>query len=87
MGPQVVKATAKPMLKRHYRHVRSKRMVLYPEGQIVLNGPASEIIGLTDGKRDAEEIHRELQVLYDRVPFDDVESFFAENHLWFIFHT
>jgi pyrroloquinoline quinone biosynthesis protein D len=76
-----VLSTNRPHLARQVRlewdPVREKRMLLAPEGVIVLNQTGADILGLCDGERTVAGIVEELRRRYDRVDEDEVRSFLA----------
>jgi pyrroloquinoline quinone biosynthesis protein D len=54
--------------------VRERHVLLYPEGALVLNGTAADVLGLCDGKRTIDEIAQELSPRYQGADVrDDVE--------------
>ena len=76
-----VLSTNRPRLARQVRlqwdPVREQRVLLAPEGVLVLNQTGAAILGLCDGKRTVVEILEELRGQYNRVPGDEVRDFLA----------
>jgi pyrroloquinoline quinone biosynthesis protein D len=44
--------------------VRERHVLLYPEGALVLNGTAADVLELCDGKRTIDDIAHELSPKY-----------------------
>ncbi len=59
--------------------------LLYPEGRVLLNDVAYEILHLCDGTREVPDIIRELSHKYENIPADDVYDFIddATKRIWF----
>jgi pyrroloquinoline quinone biosynthesis protein D len=54
--------------------VRERHVLLYPEGALVLNGTAADVLELCDGRRTIDEIAQELSPRYQGADVrDDVE--------------
>ena len=54
--------------------VREHHVLLYPEGALVLNGTAADVLELCDGERTIEDIAQELSPRYQGADVrDDVE--------------
>jgi pyrroloquinoline quinone biosynthesis protein D len=47
-----------------YDHVRQQRVLLYPEGVVLLNGTGAAILDLCDGRRSIGEIAADLGERY-----------------------
>jgi pyrroloquinoline quinone biosynthesis protein D len=59
----------------HYDRVRSRYVLLFPEGAIGLNETAVQVLELCDGVRTIEEISDELSERFDGADVhDDVEE-------------
>jgi len=56
--------------------VREKRVLLSPEGVLVLNATADAILALCDGQQSVSAIAAELSVRYNRVVDQEVLAFF-----------
>lgn len=52
------------MFRLQFEPVQDCWVLLYPEGMVKLNGPASEILRRCDGQRSVAEIVAELQRLF-----------------------
>jgi len=50
-----------PMYRLQYESAQDSWVLLYPEGMVRLNGPASEILRRCDGQRSVQHIVDELQ--------------------------
>jgi pyrroloquinoline quinone biosynthesis protein D len=74
-----VVATTRPYLGRQVRlvwdSVRKRRVLLAPEGVLVLNQTGADIVSLCDGERTVIEIVEELRAQYNCVPGDEVRDF------------
>ena len=74
-----VLSTNRPHLARQVRlqwdPVREQRVLLAPEGVLVLNQTGATILGLCDGERTVVEIVEELRGQYNRVAGDEVRNF------------
>lgn len=57
-------------------------VLLYPEGMVQLNGPASEILRRVDGERSVTQIVDDLQLSFPDAEglIEDVEAFLVEAH-------
>ena len=55
--------------------VREKRVLLSPEGVLVLNATADAILALCDGQRSVSAIASELNARYNRVVDQEVLAF------------
>jgi len=58
--------------------VRQRRVLLYPEGAILLNDTAAEILELCDGTRTIADIARELGARYDADVTQDVADYLSQ---------
>lgn len=50
-----------PMYRLQHEAVQQAWVLLYPEGMVRLNGPASEILRCCDGRHSVQEVIAELQ--------------------------
>jgi pyrroloquinoline quinone biosynthesis protein D len=76
---------ARPMLTTMYRlqfePAQDSWVLLYPEGMVRLNGPASEILRRCDGVRSVQQIVRELEQSFGQSDLHgDVCDFLREAH-------
>jgi pyrroloquinoline quinone biosynthesis protein D len=55
-----------------YDPVRQRRVLLYPEGAVMLNDTAAEILALCDGRRTIDDIASTLGEKYHADVTDDV---------------
>ena len=63
----------------------NKRMMLYPEGRVVLNDTAYDILKLCDGTRNICEITKQMEKEYNAVAsISEVQEFidFAKEQMW-----
>jgi pyrroloquinoline quinone biosynthesis protein D len=58
-----------------YDAVRDKRVLLFPEGLLVLNETAAAVLALCDGEHSIADIVAELGTRYNRPVEEDVLSF------------
>lgn len=58
--------------------VRGQRVLLYPEGAILLNDTAGEILDLCDGARTIDEIASTLGSKYNADVKDDVMQYLSK---------
>jgi pyrroloquinoline quinone biosynthesis protein D len=76
-----VLSTNRPRLARQARlewdPVRERRVLLAPEGILLLNQTGANILGLCDGERTVADIVDELGGSYNRVAADEVRDFLA----------
>jgi pyrroloquinoline quinone biosynthesis protein D len=56
--------------------VREKRVLLSPEGVLVLNATADAMLALCDGQRSVSAIARDLSARYNHVVDQEVLTFF-----------
>jgi pyrroloquinoline quinone biosynthesis protein D len=61
MNLQTFHPAVAPMYRLQHEAAQDAWVLLYPEGMVRLNGPASEILRLCDGQRSAAQIVEELQ--------------------------
>jgi len=59
-----------------FEKLQNSHVLLYPEGRILLNDTATEILKLCDGKNDIKAIKTELEKRYDNV--DGLDEFVKE---------
>jgi pyrroloquinoline quinone biosynthesis protein D len=61
--PRILELTPalSPMYRLQYEIAQRSWVLLYPEGMVRLNGPASEILRRCDGRRSVQQVVRELQ--------------------------
>ena len=74
-----------PMYRLQHEPAQDAWVLLYPEGMVTLNGPASEILRLCDGARNVAQIVEELQRRFgDADLLGDVCDFLktAYEHGW-----
>ena len=73
--------TARPCLWRlarlEFDPVRSRRVLLYPEGAMLLNDTGGEVLALCDGTRTVAEIGAELGAKYHADVTADVAAYLA----------
>jgi coenzyme PQQ biosynthesis protein PqqD len=55
----------------HWDRVRSRHVLLYPEGALALNTTAADVLELCDGERTTETIAAELSARYDGAAVDE----------------
>ena len=74
--------TARPRLWRLARldfdPVRARRVLLYPEGAMLLNDTGAEILALCDGSRTVDEIATELAAKYHADVSADVAAYLGQ---------
>jgi coenzyme PQQ biosynthesis protein PqqD len=58
-----------------YDAVRDKRVLLFPEGLLVLNDTAAAVLGLCDGEHSVADIVADLATRYNRPVEEDVLGF------------
>ena len=75
-------ATSRPALWRLARldfdAVRGRRVLLYPEGTVLLNDTAAEILDLCDGERTVADIAAVLGARYKADVTDDVVGYLSQ---------
>ena len=57
---------------------RQRNVLQYPEGAVLLNDTAAEILALCDGTRTLAEIAAALEKRYGAKVFDDVQSYLEQ---------
>jgi pyrroloquinoline quinone biosynthesis protein D len=74
--------TARPVLWRLARvsfdPVRERKVLLYPEGAVLLNDTGAEILGLCDGQRTIADIGTELGTKYGADVTADVTEYLSQ---------
>ena len=60
-----------------YDEARRRNVLQYPEGAVLLNDTAAEILALCDGKRTVTEIATALELRYGANVLDDVQSYLS----------
>ena len=75
-----IQLTQVPTFRRGFRFqwepAQNCHVLLYPEGMVRLNGPASEILCCCDGQRSVKQVIRELQERFDKSDLhDDICNF------------
>ena len=76
--PRILERTPalSPMYRLQYEVVQNSWVLLYPEGMVRLNGPASEILRRCDGQRSVQKVINELQERFGEGDLhDDVCNF------------
>ena len=75
-------ATSRPRLWKFARvqfdDARQRSVLQYPEGAVLLNDTAAEILSLCDGTRTLAEIAATLKERYGAEVFDDVHSYLTQ---------
>lgn len=75
-------ATSRPKLWKFARvqfdEARQRNVLQYPEGAVLLNDTAAEILALCDGTRTLAEIAKSLEERYGTDVFDDVQSYLTQ---------
>ena len=61
-----------------YDEARQKNVLQYPEGAVLLNDTAAEILALCDGVRTVTEIAATLEQRYGANVLDDVQSYLTQ---------
>jgi coenzyme PQQ biosynthesis protein PqqD len=73
--------TARPRLwqlaRLDFDPVRNRRVLLYPEGAMLLNDSGAEVLALCDGTRTVADIAAELGTKYNADVTDDVAAYLA----------
>jgi pyrroloquinoline quinone biosynthesis protein D len=74
--------TSRPKLWRlarvQYDDVRRRSVLQYPEGAVLLNDTAAEILSLCDGARTVADIAAELKQKYGADVLEDVQSYLSQ---------
>jgi pyrroloquinoline quinone biosynthesis protein D len=75
-------ATSRPKLWKFARvqfdDARQRSVLQYPEGAVLLNDTAAEILTLCDGTRTLAEIAKALEERYGADVFDDVQTYLSQ---------
>ena len=75
-------ATARPKLWRFARvqfdEARQRSVLQYPEGAVLLNDTAAEVLALCDGTRTIADIAATLKERYGADVLDDVQSYLSQ---------
>jgi pyrroloquinoline quinone biosynthesis protein D len=78
----VLAATSRPKLWKFARvqfdDARQRNVLQYPEGAVLLNDTAAEVLALCDGTRTLAEIAKSLEERYGTDVFDDVQSYLTQ---------
>jgi pyrroloquinoline quinone biosynthesis protein D len=61
-----------------YDEARQRNVLQYPEGAVLLNDTAAEILGLCDGVRTVSDIAAELKSRYGADVLDDVRTYLSQ---------
>jgi pyrroloquinoline quinone biosynthesis protein D len=61
-----------------FDEARQRNVLQYPEGAVLLNDTAAEILALCDGARTISEIAALLQARYGADVLDDVQSYLSQ---------
>jgi pyrroloquinoline quinone biosynthesis protein D len=61
-----------------YDEARQRNVLQYPEGAVLLNDTAAEILALCDGERTVTEIAAALELRYGANVLDDVQSYLSQ---------
>jgi len=70
-----------PMYRLQYEAAQDSWVLLYPEGMVRLNGPASEILRRCDGLRSVQQIVGELEQSFGESDLHgDVCNFLRDAH-------
>jgi pyrroloquinoline quinone biosynthesis protein D len=74
--------TSRPKLWKFARvqfdEARQRNVLQYPEGAVLLNDTAAEILALCDGARTVTEIAAALEQRYGANVLDDVQSYLSQ---------
>jgi pyrroloquinoline quinone biosynthesis protein D len=72
-------------LKKNLNEPKNPYMLLYPEGRVLLNDVAYEILHLCDGTREVPDVIHALSDKYRDVSSEDVYKFIddATDNIWF----
>ncbi|MFI5243056.1 MAG: pyrroloquinoline quinone biosynthesis peptide chaperone PqqD [Gemmatimonadales bacterium] len=75
-------ASSRPKLWKFARvqfdEARQRNVLQYPEGAVLLNDTAAEILALCDGARTVADIAAELESRYGANVLDDVQAYLAQ---------
>lgn len=71
-----------PLFRLQWEPAQDCHVLLYPEGMVQLNGPASEILSKINGKHSVQQIIVQLEESYPDAEgiADDVIAFTVEAH-------
>jgi pyrroloquinoline quinone biosynthesis protein D len=61
-----------------FDEARQRSVLQYPEGAVLLNDTAAEILALCDGARTVADIAAELESRYGANVLDDVQTYLAQ---------
>jgi pyrroloquinoline quinone biosynthesis protein D len=61
-----------------YDEARQRNVLQYPEGAVLLNDSAAEILALCDGNRTVADIAAALEQRYGANVLDDVQSYLSQ---------
>ena len=61
-----------------FDEARQRNVLQYPEGAVLLNDTAAEILALCDGQRTIAEIAAMLEERYGSNVLDDVQSYLSQ---------
>lgn len=71
-----------PLFRLQWEPAQESHVLLYPEGMVQLNGPASEILTRVDGSQSVQQIIEALEAQFPEAEgiADDVLAFTVEAH-------
>lgn len=71
-----------PLFRLQWEPAQESHVLLYPEGMVQLNGPASEILTRVDGVHSVAQIVDQLQQNFPEAEelANDVEAFLVDAH-------
>lgn len=74
--------TLNPLFRLQWEPAQESHVLLYPEGMVQLNGPASEILTRVDGVHSVAQIVDQLQQNFPEAEdlANDVEAFLVDAH-------
>jgi pyrroloquinoline quinone biosynthesis protein D len=74
--------TLNPLFRLQWEPAQESHVLLYPEGMVQLNGPASEILTRIDGVHSVAQIVDQLQQNFPEAEdlANDVEAFLVDAH-------
>lgn len=61
-----------------FDEARQRNVLQYPEGAVLLNDTAAEVLALCDGTRTISEIAAALEARYGSDVLDDVQSYLSQ---------
>ena len=77
-----ISGTSRPKLWKfarvQYDEARQRNVLQYPEGAVLLNDTAAEILALCDGTRTVADIAAALEQRYGANVLDDVQSYLSQ---------